>query len=436
MRDLDPWYVSSGTVARSALDAVCMRDPGCAAAAPGTAAGRLAQLLERLRRKPIRGRTRDADGSRLRVRVDVRAIVDMVQDAGSEPVVYRELDAAVRAALAGDDVPLLRLAGQMASYLHSPDPNSAYFSNGLYWHVACLDYPQLFSMRSSPRARRAQLAARVLAPPPAAFDPFTAREWMTMDNYSQPYEGCLDWPRPRRAEPALPAAPRPLPASIPLLIVGGDLDSLTPFPDARVFGPTLGANVRLVELPNTTHVTSQGYTILRVGTTCTQRIIRAFVRAPERMASLDTSCARRIPHVHTPGAFPSRLSGAAPATLVSGPDPGRPARRAATVAAGALADATIRRFLSGSARGPGLRGGGFRARGDELVHLRLSRSLFVGNAAVSGRGGWRPATGAVRGSLSVMLPDDSVVKVRVAWTQRSQYARARIGAATLSLPAP
>ena len=54
--------------------------------------------------------TRDADGSKVQTRVDVRAIVDLVQDAGSDPVIYRELDASVRAALSGDSVPLLRLA--------------------------------------------------------------------------------------------------------------------------------------------------------------------------------------------------------------------------------------------------------------------------------------------------------------------------------------
>ena len=60
-----------------------------------------------------------------------------------------------------------------------------------------------------------------------------------ISGYSQPYDGCLDWPRPVRTPPPLPE--RPLPASVPVLIVGGDLDSLTPFADAEVFGPKLGA---------------------------------------------------------------------------------------------------------------------------------------------------------------------------------------------------
>ena len=56
VRNLDPWYASSGDVARRAMDAVCERDAGCAAAAPGSATARLAQLLTRVRRGPIGGR--------------------------------------------------------------------------------------------------------------------------------------------------------------------------------------------------------------------------------------------------------------------------------------------------------------------------------------------------------------------------------------------
>ena len=154
------------------------------------------------------------------------------------------------------------------------------------------------------------------------------------------------------------------------------------------------------------------------------------------MASLDTSCAQRIPPVHTAGAYPLRLADAAPATLVSGPDPGLERRRAVTVAAGALADAPIRYWFSGAARGPGLRGGSFTAKGYPFVRLRLRGVRFVRDAAVSGSGNWRFSTGATRGTLTVKLPDDDVVHVRLAWSQRSRLARARVGGATLTLPAP
>jgi pimeloyl-ACP methyl ester carboxylesterase len=430
VRDLDPWYVSSGTVARSALDVVCARDPGCPGGSP---TARLGELLTRLRAGPIAGRV---PGHRARVRFGARAVVDLVQDAGSEPLIYRELDPAVRAALAGDDVPLLRLVAEDRAAYHGGGGDPAEYSDGLYWAVACSDYPELFSMDSPPAERREQLAASLLAPPPGAFDPFTAREWVTVDNYTQPYMGCLDWPRPRRVQPAVPPTPRPLPAKVPLLMIGGDLDSLTPLPDARVFGPTLGATVRVVELPNTTHVTSEGDGVLMVGARCARAVIRAFVRAPDRLASLDTSCTGGIPHVHTAGAYPLRLAEAAPATLVSGPDPGVQSRRAVTVAAGALADAPVRYWFSGAARGSGLRGGTFTAKGYPFVRLRLRRVRFTEAATISGTGSWRLSDGATRGTLAVKLPGGGVAHVELAWNQRSRFARARVGGSVLSLPAP
>ena len=100
-------------------------------------------------------------------------------------------------------------------------------------------------MRSTPAQRREQLAARLLSPPPGAFAPFTAREWLTMSAYSEPYRACLDWPRPAHTAPVVKPASTPLPASVPVLVVGGDLDSLTPVSDAPLFVPGLGANTRV-----------------------------------------------------------------------------------------------------------------------------------------------------------------------------------------------
>lgn len=434
VRGLDPWYVSSGAVARSAMDAVCARDPGCAAAAPGSATARLGALLDVLRRRPIEGRTRAADGSPVRARVDVRTMTDLVQDAASDPVIYRELDASVRAALAGDQAPLLRLAAQAGAYDHGGS-EASYFSNGLYMAVACFDYPQLFSMRASAARRRAQFAARLLRAPDA-FGPFSPREWVRVSAYTQPYRACLDWPAPRHVAPPLPPRARPLPASVPVLILGGDLDSLTPQHDTVEMAPRIGRRSRTVALRNSVHVTSEGDTYLVEGTRCARRIIRAFTRAPALIARLDTSCAGRIPPVHTPGAYPLTLRAASAATVVAGPDPGIDARRAATVAAGALADAVIRRVYSSAAKGAGLRGGSFTVAGDDPARLTLRGVRFVRDATVDGRATWRAASGSATGTLTVRVPGGRRIAVGLTWTQRSTVARATIGRSTLRLPAP
>jgi pimeloyl-ACP methyl ester carboxylesterase len=390
-RDLDPWYASSGAAARVALEKV----------SPGSVA-RLGELLARVRVTPIMGDARDADTSFLGgVRVDPRVLADMVQDSASDPVTLRELDASVRAALAGDDVPLLRLAGQSNSWNHTPS-EAGYFSRGAYLAVACLDYPRLKSFAGAPDA----------------FQPFTASEWLTISGFSQPYDVCRDWPASRR--------PPPVPAervAAPVLIVGGDLDSLTPISDAPEFSPKVGTDVRIVTLPNTVHVTSEDGTYLAEGMRCARSVIRSFVRG-----ALRSDCAAAIPALHTPD-YPLTVGAAAPATLVSGPDPGETARRAATVAAQAFADATMRLVYTGGGRfGAGLRGGRFVARGERLT---LERVRFVTDALVSGTGTFRAATGTVDATLTV-----AGVEVHLTWTQTTPLATARIGDSTLSLPAP
>ena len=342
-RGTDPWYATSGEAFRLALEKV----------SPGSVA-RLGDLLDRVRAAPITGRTRDADGSALQVRVDPRALADLVQATGSDPLTLRELDASMHAALAGDDVPLLRLTGQAGTWNFSPS-EADYFSRGAYLAVNCTDLPQLFDLDASPRARRAQLAAAVA--PDGAFAPFTGAEWSTISGFSQPYDVCLDWPKPCKRPPRLPATR--LPASVPILIVGGDLDSLTPLLDAPVFGPKMGENVEIVPLRNTVHVTSQGGDFLTYGKACARTVIRSFLRGTP-----DSACTATIPALHTPDYLVT------PATLVSGPDPGEAARRAATIGVQAFADAVFRRYYSGVDRGPGLRGGTFTAQRRRLHAAR------------------------------------------------------------------
>jgi hypothetical protein len=387
-----------------------------------------------VRAHPREGIVPQLHGKGTAVTVDPRRLVDVFQDSGSDPLVLRELDASVRAALGGDSTPLLRLVAYSADDNGgSADPG--YFSDGDYMAVGCTDYPQLFSLRAPPSMRRRQLAASVAAAPAGVFAPFTAAEWVTMSGYSETYDACLNWPSPRHRAPVLPARSRPLPASVPLLVVGGDVDNLTPLSDAERFGPTLGRRVRVVDLHNTVHVTSEGDTFLSDGAACARAIMRRFVRSPARLARLDTHCAPRIPHIHTPGAYPRTLALATPASVVSGPAPGIEARQAATVAAGAFADAATRSLATGSAQGPGLRGGVYKTSGSGRLRVTLAHIRFVTNAVIDGIGTYRVAGGAALATLTVTVGTRRFT-VAVAWDQRSLYARAQVGSSVLRLPAP
>jgi pimeloyl-ACP methyl ester carboxylesterase len=439
VRGLDPWYASSGPAARDAMDAVCERDLACAGLAGGSATARLGQLVAQLRQRPIEGNTRDADSSSTHVTVDVRALVNLVQDAGSDPIVYRELDASVRAALAGDPGPLLRLTAQSQSWSNGTS-SASYFSVGLYFGVTCVDYPQLFDLRASPSTRRDQLGA-ALGMAPDAFEPFTPGEWIQMSAYSEAYEACLDWPRPGRHLRPLPSRASPLPASVPILVIGGDLDSLTPLADAQKLAPSLGRKVRVVNLRNTVHVTTEGDTMLFGGATCGRRIVRAFLRAPQSLARLDARCADSIPPVHTPGSYPRMLADAPAAVVLTGPDPGDRAKRAVTVAAGALADASIRFFYVNGEndRGPGLRGGAFTVKPGKpgVADFSLHGVRFVSDARVDGNGTWRTGgDGRFHGELVVKPVGEAPVHLTVDWNQRASTALATVGGATVTLPAP
>ena len=151
IRKLDPYYASSGSSGRAALDRVCARDPGCTAATGGrgSAVARLGALLARVRRGTLRGPHASA--------ITARHLVDLFQNAGSDPLILRDFDASVRAALQGDTAPMLRLIAQGAGNGGYPDPG--YFSDGAYMAVGCTDYPQLFSLNAAAALRRRQLRA-------------------------------------------------------------------------------------------------------------------------------------------------------------------------------------------------------------------------------------------------------------------------------------
>jgi hypothetical protein len=329
---------------------------------------------------------------------------------------------------------LLRLVAQEQAYNHGTE-SAVYFNDPLYMAVSCTDYPQLFDMHASPRVRARQFARAVAAQPSHDFAPFTTAEWVTLSGYSQPYDVCLDWPSPTHTAPVEPARATVLPASVPILVIGGDVDDLTPLSDVRTFAPTLGRNVRVVDLHNTVHVTSEGDTFLSVGADCARSIIDRFAARPARLQRMNVSCAAKIPPIRTPGEYPQTLASAPAATVVSG-TVSPTARRAAWVAAQTAADAAIRYYYV-YVNGPGLRGGGFKVKSltSGAYRFTLHRDRFVADAASDGTFAWNPANNAIRGTITVHAGAKRY-RVRISWAQRSTYARATVDSAALRLPAP
>ena len=432
----DPFYVSTIETARIAFDLACRRSVACALAAPGSSMARIGALAERLRRAPVVGRTREPGSAPSTWRVDVGVLIALVNNAGSDAGVYRELDAAARAVLRHHDgAPLLRLAAK-SLYIDDGGP-VAEWSAGQYVAVGCTDYPQPFDMRASPAVRRAQYEAAAGALPEEVFAPFTVQEWTTSPVAE--FDDCLNWPAPVRDDPPITGHHPPLvPPTLPVLVLSGGLDTLTPWTDSAVVAAQLGRSARWVKVENTIHVTA-----LADPYGCASGLVRGFVRHPERLQSMDMSCASRIPEVRAVGEFPRRLSGATPAIPRKGNQAKASGLRLAAVGAAAVGDAIAQWWYLPGSRGHGLRGGWFDADGDESVQLDLHKVRFVANATVDGRATWNTGTGLVTGRVVVKGPRGVNATVRMRWHDLARHPRATLTGRTGSgarlsafLPAP
>ncbi len=187
---LDPWYTTTVVTARRAFEQACRLSAACAAAAGGGggAWARIGALAARLARSPVTGQAMLPDGTRGSLTVTVLTLVNLVNNAGFDPVVYRDLDAAGRALLAHNDAaPLLRLAALSLGFDDTNYPLPE-FSDGLYFAVGCTDYVQLFSRTAAARGPGAAVPRRRCAASRRdTFAPFTLRQWTSLDQYTEAY---------------------------------------------------------------------------------------------------------------------------------------------------------------------------------------------------------------------------------------------------------
>jgi pimeloyl-ACP methyl ester carboxylesterase len=431
----DPFYTSVIETARIAFDLACRRSVACSRAAPGSSMARIGALAERLRRAPIVGRTREPGRPPSTWRVDVAALIALVNNAASDAGVYRELDAAARAVLERHDaVPLLRLAAK-SIYTDDSGPVEE-FSAGLYVAVTCTDYPQAFDLRASPAVRRAQYAAALDALPDDVFAPFTVGEWATSPVAE--FEDCRDWPAPVRDDPPIVTSPPLVPPTLPALVLSGGLDTLTTWTDGAIVAEQLGPSARRVKVENTIHVTA-----LADPYGCASGLVRRFVRHPEQLQTMDVSCAAGIPEVRVVGEFPRRAGGATPATPRNRNQAGPAGLRLAAVGAAAVGDAIAQWWYLPGSRGHGLRGGWFTVDGEQAVTLDLHKVRFVADATVDGRAAWNTTTGRVRARVVVKARSGSQATLRMTWDDLSRRPRATVTGhtgsgdrLTATLPAP
>jgi len=440
--DLDPWYRSTIQAMPADFDAVCSRWTACAQAAPGGAWARVVALSERLRASPIEGVVPGPEGARERVSMSVVGLVDLVNDAAGDPRIYRELDASARALLdANNPAPLLRLYAQRLAEDEAYFGGSAReYSVELYLAVSCLDYPQLFDMSSSPAARAAQLAAAEAALAAGTFSPFGIEEWIAQDQNTEAYTACLDWPSPTIARPPVEASPPLLPPALPVLVLGGELDTWTPPAGVPRVLAQLGGHARFIELANSTHVVGEG------DTTCGSELVREFVAEPQTLDSLDAACAASVPPIHAVGIYATRLAEEQP--LEAAPGSSAPSVDLQLAAAAVTtAGEAIARYQAIEARvDHGLNGGTVSAGHNGAV-LTLHGDRLVPEVAVAGTVRLSAAAGPEEGelalaTLTVTAPGIKRASFTATWTTAGADARAqvigRVGQQPVagSLPAP
>ena len=396
---LDPWYSTTVITARRAFEQACRLSAACAAATGGGggAWARIGALAARLARGPVSGQTTLPDGTRGTLTVTVLTLVNLINNAGFDPVVYRDLDAAARALVSRDDAaPLLRLAALSLGFDDTNYPLPE-FSDGLYYAVGCTDYVQLFSRTAPPAVRARQYTAALRREPARTFAPFTLRQWTSLDQYTEAYSACLRWPSPSRLIPPITRKPPLVPRRLPVLILSGTLDSLTPkLRGATLVARQLGPSARLVTVANLTHVALQD-----ANDACPASIYQRFVLDPGNLQQENTSCAARVTPVHTVGAYPRHLAGVAPAAPAPGNAAGRQARQAAAAALASAADELNRFPLLAGNRDRGLRGGTVTFSTGHGLLATLHGVRWVSNARTDGTARWDPATGRVTARLTV-----------------------------------
>lgn len=375
---LDPWYSSTTPTIADAFDAVCRRSPQCAVR--GAAMPRIRRVLARLRSR--------------RGPIDPSQLAFVMDTAGLDSLVYRDLDAAVRALLErADDVPLRRLVREASDFEESAASDPREESNGLFVAASCTDNPQAYDMRLAPVFRQAQwrsIERRSAASNPQLYAPFTVREFLSIPLDYAYVPLCQNWPVAPAGHPAgQPFPPGTQMPDVPALVLTGDLDTITT-PSEGDAAAKLFARSQRVIVRNTGHVTA-----IDDPWNCASALVRTFLAGQ----SVNTSCAARIPATRLVDTFPRTRSEVPPAAIARGSASVGALRDAANAVA-AAGDAMARAQQFGTAAGKGLRGGRFSVASTgtgSRIELRAVR--WTVDFPVSGTVDWNRATGAVAARL-------------------------------------
>jgi pimeloyl-ACP methyl ester carboxylesterase len=420
-----PWYPEAPPAAQNAFNNACARSVTCQSQ-PGVSMDRIDALLDDVRSQPVTGIAHDGNGNPVQVTANAQGLAYVMFGNASGPVVYRELDAASRSWLDGDQAPFLRLIAENEEAAH-PVQGSAdvtAFSSGLFVAVSCTDYPQTYPMTSPLPVRAAQGAAAIAqeqAQDPTVFAPFTIDEFLQMPLDYSVVNLCLGWPVPSMAHP--PGQPVPTGTVFPptpVIVLSGDLDSLTPAAQGAEAAALFPDSQQII-MANSFHVTA-----LADPYHCASNIVRNFVLT---LSPGDTSCAPEIPEVHLVPSFALQASDLAPPTALSGNQGTSQELQVASAAAYTLGDAIARFWVNYDYSGVGLRGGTFSytlLNSTSLI-FTLDNMQWTEDTSVSGTATWDVVSGLIQASLQVSGPNSIDGTLSVAYSSWASDSMATLG---------
>ncbi|CAM4008862.1 alpha/beta fold hydrolase [Nocardia ninae] len=192
-----------------------------------------------------------------------------------QPTLLGMLPAALHTAASGDDTALRQWAERAAA-----EPTAE--SIDLYITVACNDYPNLWSRESALPERERQYREGLAAAGPDGVGAFSAAGFSAGQRDGG--DACIRWPAFTRPQPV--HAREALP-NVPVLVLSGDLDAITPDANGRRVAAGF-PQATFLSVPNTGHVPDLE------PTGCIAGIVNRFVRTG---TPGPTSCVDAIPPI-------------------------------------------------------------------------------------------------------------------------------------------
>jgi pimeloyl-ACP methyl ester carboxylesterase len=426
VRGQSPWYPEIAPTARFAFDAACKRSPACSGL-PGNSMHRIELLVDSLRAHPFGGYAHDGNGVLRYTHANATSLAYLMVSNATTSVVYRELDPAARAYLEdGNAAPLLRLLAedQVASESGAPATPYNEYSQALFVSVSCSDYPQIYDLTlglPKRKMQRDQAIAGEQRRHPNVYAPFTLDEFDGVPLDTSVLDLCLRWPAPVVAPIPLgqPVPPNAQFTKAPVLVLSGDLDSLTPALQGK-HTAKLFENGQQIVFPNSFHVTADGDE-----DNCASVIVQRFVRD---LDPSDTSCKDHIAEVHLVPKFSSTAAEVTAATATDGNQGTDGDLRVAAAAAYTAGDALANWWVNFSGDGVGLLGGRYHySSPGNLTYFALDKLMWVEDLKVSGKMKWDyNYPGGVIAHLTIGGSATDPGELTITWNSRVPLAQATI----------